>query len=607
MGEYPLVVEVKYGKVSKQQIRYDIESLFQEARSCWLKLAEVHFILQNHEKYQLNQEAPQKPSGGSVFLFNKRVLRFFRKDGRAIGEAHERLKGKPTSSSVAASPEAGASSLLQALRRLEEQLSLNDDIYQEIDSLPNQYFEYKGGISKQEQFDALLQIPEYTIQEQYNGGHPGFQDHSSNFVLHDDAGIDGQHLHQSCGHGYADGSKGPLSWQEEKQLSSSRREMAEKQEHSPWPNFNGSHVEHSTMLLPQEVNSFKSPAYSSVIGTHETNSDYNTMFFDQDQIGVPLEGDLSLTVAQKQKFTIREISPEWGYTTEATKVIIAGSFFCDPLESSWLCMFGDIEVPIQIIQDGVIRCEAPPRPPGKVTLCITSDNRESCSEVKEFDYRIPTSSCIHDNSSQTKTTKSRDKLLLLVRCVQMLLSYSSVQKGDDIESGHHLLRRLKADDELWGQVIEALLVVRNAAQAAAHIQSAFRAHSFRTWQQKDAAGADSSIDQYGIDSDDIPGLLAMSKLTFRNVRDYNSAVLSVQKKYRGWKGHKDYLAFHKKVLKIQVRKNYKVICWAVGVLDKVILQWRCKGVGLRGFQQETESSIDDSEDEDILKVLRKRR
>ncbi|KAK0602421.1 hypothetical protein LWI29_033183 [Acer saccharum] len=352
--------------------RYDIGSLFQEARSRWLKPAEVHFILQNHEKYQLNQEAPQKPSGRFVFLFNKRVLRFFckdghnwrkKKDGRAVGEAHEILKGKPTSSSVAVSPDAGASSTSssspgsvevsseivikdnsvdiigefigcddvktsQALRRLE------------IDSLPNQYFEYKGGISKQEQYDALLQIPEYTIQEQYNGGHPGFQDHSSNIVLHDDAGIEGQHLHQSCRHGYADGSKGPLSWQEE---------------HSPWPNFNGSHVEHSTMLLPQEVNSFKSPAYSSVIGNNETNSDYNTMFFDQDQISVPLEGDLSLTVAQKQKFTIREISPEWGYTTEATKVIIVGSFLCDPLESSWLCMFGDTEVPIQIIQDGVIR------------------------------------------------------------------------------------------------------------------------------------------------------------------------------------------------------------------------------------------------------------
>lgn len=40
-------------------------------------------------------------TGGSLFLFNKRVLRFFRRDGhnwrkkrdgRTVGEAHERLK-----------------------------------------------------------------------------------------------------------------------------------------------------------------------------------------------------------------------------------------------------------------------------------------------------------------------------------------------------------------------------------------------------------------------------------------------------------------------------------------------------------------------------------
>ncbi|KAL5760214.1 hypothetical protein ACOSP7_018715 [Xanthoceras sorbifolium] len=906
------------------QAGYDIDNLFKEAQSRWLKPAEVLFILQNHEKYQITQEAPQKPTGGSVFLFNKRVLRFFRKDGhnwrkkkdgRAVGEAHERLKvgnvealncyyahgeqnpnfqrrsywmldpayehivlvhyreiteGKATSGSVAVSP--GASSTLsvsssshttqnpgstsvhsdfyepsqslsspgsvevsseitikdngvdsngeftrcadaevsQALRRLEEQLSLNDDIYQKIDSLSNQDFEYEGEIFKQQQYEALLQSPEYNVQE-----HPGFQDHSNNLVLHHDTGVDGQHLQHLYGHGYADGSKEPLSWQEvletcksssiaeSQQLSSSGRELAEKQEQSHWTNFNGSHIEHSNKLLPQEVNSSKRPAYSSVIGTYETNSDYNTMFFDQDEIGVPLEGDLSLTVAQKQKFTIREISPEWGYTTEATKVIIVGSFLCDPSESAWSCMFGDTEVPIQIIQDGVIRCEAPPRPLGKVTLCITSGNRESCSEVKEFDYRVPTSSCIHDNLSQTEATKGRDELLLLVRFVQMLLSDSSVQKGDGIQSGHHLLRRMKADDDLWGQVIEALLVgsgtssstiewlmqellkdklqqwlssksmgesdqpgcslskkeqgiihmiaglgfewalnpilchgvnvnfrdingwtalhwasrfgrekmvaaliasgasagavtdptsqdptgrtpasiaassghkglagylsevaltshlssltleeselskgsaeveaeiavnsvsngslsanedqlslkdtlaaVRNAAQAAARIQSAFRAHSFRKRQERDSEGVDANIDQYGIYSDDIPGILAMSKLTFRNVRDYNSAALSIQKKYRGWKGRKDYLALRQKVVKIQahvrgyqVRKNYKVICWAVGVLDKVILRWRRKGVGLRGYRQETES-IDDSEDEDILKVFRKQK
>lgn len=95
-----------------------------------------------------------------------------------------------------------------------------------------------------------------------------------------------------------------------------------------------------------------------------------------------------------------------------------------------------------------------------------------------------------------------------------------------------------------------LAAVRNAAQAAARIQSAFRAHSFRKRQQKEAVV--SSIDEYGMSSDDIQELSAMTKLNFRNPRDHNTAALSIQKKYRGWKGRKDFLAFRQKVVKIQV-------------------------------------------------------
>lgn len=98
-----------------------------------------------------------------------------------------------------------------------------------------------------------------------------------------------------------------------------------------------------------------------------------------------------------------------------------------------------------------------------------------------------------------------------------------------------------------------LAAVRNAAQAAARIQSAFRAHSFRRRQQSEVGV---SIDDYGISSDDIHGLSAMSKLAFRNPRDYNSAAVSIQKKYRGWKGRKDFLALRQKVVKIQVRTSF---------------------------------------------------
>lgn len=136
-----------------------------------------------------------------------------------------------------------------------------------------------------------------------------------------------------------------------------------------------------------------------------------------------------------------------------TQVIIVGSFLCHPTSSTWACMFGEHEVPVEIIQDGVIRCEAPSNlPPGKVTICITSGNRESCSEVREFEYRNK-DSCLHCYSLDTESTRSPEELLLLVRFAQMILSDTSMA-----ESGNYELGKQKDDDDSWSHVIEALLV-----------------------------------------------------------------------------------------------------------------------------------------------------
>jgi len=43
--------------------------------------------------------------------------------------------------------------------------------------------------------------------------------------------------------------------------------------------------------------------------------------------------------------------------------------------------------------------------------------------------------------------------------------------------------------------------------------------------------------------------------------------------------------------------------WAVGILDKVVLRWRRKRVGLRSSPQEIDSK-EESDDEDFLKVFR---
>ncbi|RDY09637.1 Calmodulin-binding transcription activator 4, partial [Mucuna pruriens] len=943
---------------------YDINDLHQEAQARWLKPAEVMYILQNHEKFQFTQEPPQQPTSGSLFLFNKRVLRFFRRDGhnwrkkrdgRTVGEAHERLKvgnvealncyyahgeqspnfqrrsywmldpayehivlvhyrdtnegrlgsgagaqlSPSSSSAFSQSPspystqnpgstsilgdtyepnqsfsspgsaeitsdvftlnnekdhmdgtdaESGTSTELevtQALRRLEEQLSLNENNFEEIAPFLNNH---------ETAHDSNPQHNQRVISSQEQSAAFSGPDDQGLFYdgYNERQGDGGECYHELIARGYPDGNEKAI-WTEvlescnsssagklpqknvympagnENSVSSSRRVPVANQENSHWLNFNSNNAENCMIYFhlvnltflayfgvsstsdsppmlaavlspPHGVDGVKFPAYT-MVETREINSDYYETLFDQSQIGAPPDADSSLTVAQKQKFTIKAVSPEWGYATETTKVIIVGSFLCHPSDSAWACMLGDVEVPVEIIQDGVICCEAPSHLPGKVTLCITSGNRESCSEVREFEYCNKTNSCTRCTQSETEATRSPEELLLLVRLGQMLLS-SSTMKNDNIESGVPLIKQ-KADEDSWSHIIETLLVgsgtssstidwlleellkdklqqwlfcrslerdqetgcslskkeqgiihmvaglgfewalnpilscggninfrdingwtalhwaarfgrekmvasliasgasagavtdpsaqdpigktaasiaassghkglagylsevavtshlsslileeselskssaelqahmtvscvfeknlaasedqaslkdtlaaIRNVTQAAARIQSAFRSHSFRKRRSKEAAAG---IDGYGTSAvgiGSIPEISAMSKLAFRNSRDYNSAALSIQKKYRGWKGRKDFLSLRQKVVKIQahvrgyqVRKHYKVI-WAVGILDKVVLRWRRKGAGLRGFRQEMDINENEDEEEDILKVFRKQK
>ncbi|CAN0929217.1 Calmodulin-binding transcription activator 4 [Linum grandiflorum] len=525
----------------------------------------------------------------------------------------------------------------------------------------------------------------------------------------------------------------------------------------------------------------------------DLNPDSYTMSFSHGQ------PDSQLSIGQHNKFTIRKISPEWGYCNEITKVLIVGLFHCDPSESAWKCMFGDKEVPLEIFQEGVLQCNTPLMPPGKVSVCITSGNRQPCSEIGQFEFRKKSSS----DALFQLLEKSSEEMLSLVRLVEMLLSGSSLLKLNDEDPTLNQQGLLKSDEDSWVQVIEALLIgtgttsdtvywlleqllkdklhrwlsskyrrsddqdgcflskkeqgiihmiaglgfewaltpilnhgvsvdfrdingwtalhwaarfgrekmvaaliasgaspgavtdpnsedpagktpasiaainghhglagylselaltthlscltleeselskgsaeveaertvvdsiskanfpasyedqvsinttlaaVRNSAQAAARIQSAFRAHSFRKRQQREAAVRD----EYGIRHSEIQELSALSRMAFGNARDYSTAALSIQKKYRGWKGRQDFLTLKKKVVRIQahvrgyqVRKHYRVICWAVGIIDKVVLRWRRKGAGLRNLRNKAEPIVEDEEeDEDILKIFRKQK
>jgi len=77
--------------------------VIKQGRSRWLKNTEVCDILLNYSVYDfvLSLEAPSKPGPGTLFLIDRRAVRFYRKDGhnwqkkkdgRTVRETHEKLK-----------------------------------------------------------------------------------------------------------------------------------------------------------------------------------------------------------------------------------------------------------------------------------------------------------------------------------------------------------------------------------------------------------------------------------------------------------------------------------------------------------------------------------
>ncbi|TVU48115.1 hypothetical protein EJB05_07740 [Eragrostis curvula] len=149
------------------------------------------------------------------------------------------------------------------------------------------------------------------------------------------------------------------------------------------------------------------------------------------------------------------------------------------------------------------------------------------------------------------------------------------------------------EDFQSGSMGDSLGAVRNAAQAAARIYQVFRVQSF---QRKQAV-------QYGDDNGAVSDERALSLLSVKpskpgQLDPLHAAATRIQNKYRGWKGRKEFLLIRQRIVKIQahvrghqVRKHYRKIVWTVGIVEKVILRWRRRGAGLRGFRS-TEAAME---------------
>jgi calmodulin-binding transcription activator len=160
------------------------------------------------------------------------------------------------------------------------------------------------------------------------------------------------------------------------------------------------------------------------------------------------------------------------------------------------------------------------------------------------------------------------EVLLTSHLASLTIEESEVSKGSAVVEADRAVESISqrsagqhggTEDKL--SMKDSLAAVRNAAQAAARIQNAFRAFSFRKRQQKTAL----LKDEYGMTQEDIDELAAAAasrsyhQTHASSGQFYDKAAVSIQKKYKGWKGRKTFLNMRRNAVKIQVRESKCVV------------------------------------------------
>ncbi|XP_011653672.1 calmodulin-binding transcription activator 3 isoform X2 [Cucumis sativus] len=130
---------------------------------------------------------------------------------------------------------------------------------------------------------------------------------------------------------------------------------------------------------------------------------------------------LGPSLSQEQLFSIFDFSPDWTYSGNVTKVLIVGSFLGSnklPVETQWGCMFGEVEVPAEVLTNNVLRCRTPPlHAPGRIPFYVTCCNRLACSEVREFEYLEKPSTLSLPNAPKCAP---EDELWFQMRLIRLL-------------------------------------------------------------------------------------------------------------------------------------------------------------------------------------------
>ncbi|KAK1423739.1 hypothetical protein QVD17_19047 [Tagetes erecta] len=462
----------------------DIERILSEAQQRWLRPAEICGILHNYTKLQIDSEPGNRPPNGSLFLFDRKVLRHFRKDGhnwkkikngKMAKEAHERLKD-------------GSVDVLHCYYAHGED---NENFQRRCYSLVKgelsnivlvHYRDVKGNrtstscvneaapnslVSEEKIFTSEVESSQWKENLQPDAGYNNLRTRP-----HEDVTVEEI-----------------LDWFEttdtNDQLKPIVHESSEfrlADEKGGNPNLEG----YSILIVDKKSSSLKPPTLEELakegqkkldsfdwwtskdLGdvkesqTQSTSSTYLGAFESEngvdDSIVCPqMHLDsyvLGPSLSHDQLFSIIDFFPTYAYAGSKIKVFITGRFLRSQQElqhCEWACMFGELEVPAMVVADGVLCCHTPDHKPGRVDFYVTCSNRLACSEVREFEFQTN-----ENSNNQGIDGESSSEMLLRIRFAKLLSleSQNPLSSVNDSEMMRQLSSLIQEDNSEWDQMLE---------------------------------------------------------------------------------------------------------------------------------------------------------
>ncbi|CAA3000778.1 Calmodulin-binding transcription activator 5 [Olea europaea subsp. europaea] len=479
----------------------DINDIMAEANARWLRPNEIQAILCNYKYFTVNVKPVNLPKSGTIVLFDRKMLRNFRKDGhnwkkkkdgKTVKEAHEHLKvGDDERIHVYyARGEDNPTFVRRCYWLLDKTLEhivlvhYRETQESQVSLTTPVKFDSNSAVSDPSASWPLSEDSESTIDRaSYAGSGSAFKIKNHEQTLHEINTLEWDQLL------VLDDPQKLNTPQEGKASSFEPQYQSEINDYR----INGQ-VTGSNSIYLDGVNSQNMlPGLESLGAVDSLDNLGKDGFQTQDSFGrlvndiiadspgsvddytlkssIPMvhQSFTSPTTNNRQEsiagqiFNVTDISPSWAFSSEETKILVVGLFHEGHVylpNSGLLLVCGDSIVPVEVVQGGVFRCLVAPQTPGFVNLYLTFDGHKPISQVLRFEFRAPP---LHKETIPLEDKSNWEEFRFQIRLAHLLFStsksldiFSSKVSPNALKEAKVFARKSSHISENWEHLMKSI-------------------------------------------------------------------------------------------------------------------------------------------------------